>query len=94
MRAPRDASKGIVALPKEEADIYAIRAVAQGVANDIQQKRAIECIINEIAGTYDMTFDETNGKLQDFREGTRHVGRVIVNTINVSMDVIKRPDQK
>lgn len=65
----------------EEADIYAIRALAAGNANESQQKRALDWIIHRAAGTYDLSY-RPGGPEGDretvFAEGRRFVGSQIV----------------
>ena len=62
-----------------EADVQALRAVANGYAEEEQQKRAIEFIVNNICGTYDCAFRpggsdrETNLAL-----GKQRAGQILV----------------
>ena len=81
-------------LPKEIADSYAIQAVSRGTANDVQQKRAFKCLIEEICGTYAMTFDPESARKSDFNEGKRHVGRVLVGIANISLGSVKEAEQR
>ena len=65
----------------EDADIYAIRALAAGNATEGQQKRALEWIIHKAAGTYDLSFrpgGAEGARETDFAEGRRFVGSQIV----------------
>ena len=64
--------------PYEDADTYAIKALAAGVANDGQQKRALAWIINTLCGTYDMSFRPEGDRETVFAEGKRFVGMQLV----------------
>lgn len=81
-------------LPKDTADSYAIRALIQGEASEAQQKRAVKCIIEEICGTYSMTFDPKSERETSFNEGKRHVGRVLVGIANVNLGTIQEVEKK
>jgi hypothetical protein len=71
--------------PYDEADVYAIKALVAGVANEGQQKRALGWIINTLCGTYDLSFRPGDGGDRDtvFAEGKRHVGMQIVKLTKV-----------
>ena len=69
-------------LPQNPEDVRAIQALAKGVASDGQQVRAFKCIVYELAGTYDMTFDPHSAVQTAFNEGKRAVGRALVGTVN------------
>lgn len=81
-------------LPKEIADSYAVQALMRGEANETQQKRAVKCIIEEICGTYSMTFDPQSERETSFNEGKRHVGRVLVGIANISLGTVKEAEEK
>src|SRR3990167_5102625 len=81
-------------LPKDIADSYAIQAFMRGEANEAQQKRAARCIVEEICGTYTMTFDPDSTRQSDFNEGKRHVGRVLVGIANISLGVIQEAEKR
>lgn len=67
----------------DEYEIRALKAVANGVASDAQQKRAIEVIVHKFAGTYDQSFrpGPDGHRATDFAEGKRFVGNRIVHTL-------------
>ena len=69
----------------EDPDTYAIKALAAGVANEGQQKRALEWIINTLCGTYDMSFRPGAEGDRDttFAEGRRYVGLQLVKQIKL-----------
>ena len=84
----------IAFLPKEIADSYAIQALFKGIANEGQQLRAVKCIVEEICGTYAMTFDPENERQSNFNEGRRHVGRVLVGIANISLGTVKAAEER
>ncbi len=73
----------------EPADAYALQAVARGVANEAQQKRALDWIIRS-AGTYDATFYVGQQDATDFAQGSRHVGLQIVKLVNLPATLIEK----
>jgi hypothetical protein len=61
----------------EDSDIFALQAVAKGIANDAQQVRAYDCIVRVLCETDRMTFwpgGEDGKRATDFAEGKRWVG--------------------
>jgi len=61
----------------EDADIFALQAVAKGVANDTQQQRAYDYVVRALCETDRMTFwpgSEDGRRATDFAEGKRWVG--------------------
>lgn len=73
----------------EVADASAIKALANGNADEFQQKRAMQFIIDQASATYDMTFDPDSDRASSFAEGRRHVGRLLVGIINGKLDLFK-----
>lgn len=69
--------------PYEDTDTYALKAVAKGEATDIQQRRAMNWIINTLCGTYDLSYRPDSDRDTVFAEGKRHVGMQIVKHINL-----------
>lgn len=69
--------------------VAALKALGRGEASPDQQKRALDWIVNEAAGTYDMTFHPEDDRATAFAEGKRHVGRQIVGFMNISMEAYK-----
>lgn len=72
-------------VPFDEMDMRAIKALHLGIASDSQQKRALDCIINRLARTYDLSarFGEDADRLTTFAEGKRFVGLQVVRMINM-----------
>jgi hypothetical protein len=85
---------GHIVLPNDDVDTYAIQALFKGEASPDQQIRALKCIIEEICGTYNMTFDPESARWSDFNEGKRHVGRTLVNLSTINVGAIKQALQK
>ncbi len=73
-----------------------MQALATGEASPEQQKRALRWIVENAAGTYDMSYrpGAENGRRDtDFAEGKRHVGNQIVKLLKVSLAAMARmPD--
>jgi hypothetical protein len=72
------------------ADVYAIKAVAAGTANEDQQRRAMQWIINKAAMTYDETYQPDSARDTDFAQGKAFVGRQIVKLINLPGAVLAK----
>lgn len=61
----------------EDADIFAVQAIAQGIANEAQQKRAYDYVVRVLCEADRMTFwagGEDGRRATDFAEGKRWVG--------------------
>ncbi len=78
--------------PWSEKDAYAIQAVAKGIANEVQQRQALDWIIR-CAGTYDATFFVGQQDATNFAEGMRHVGLQIVKLVNLSASAISKQQE-
>ena len=75
--------------PYETADAYALKAVANGTANEEQQRRAMRWVIEAAAGTYELSYRPGDSSRDtDFAEGRRFVGLQIVKLINMPGDVL------
>lgn len=74
----------------EKADVNAIKAVAEGVADADQQKRAMSFIINNVCRTYDLSYcPGTDGDRNTaMAEGRRFVGLQLVKFINLKFQNI------
>lgn len=78
-------------------DVEAVQAVAKGIANESQQKRAIQWIIGA-AGTYDLSYrsDSDGGERETaFAEGRRFVGLSIVKLVNMTgtaLEVLRKQE--
>ncbi|WP_108882216.1 hypothetical protein [Anderseniella sp. Alg231-50] len=59
------------------AEVLAIKSLGAGVANEGQQKTALEVIMKRFCGYYELTFHEHSERLSAFGEGRRYVGAMI-----------------
>ena len=71
--------------PYDDADIHAMRALASGNANEGQQRRALDWIINKASGYYDLSFRPglEGARATDFSEGKRFVGAQVVKLMKL-----------
>ncbi len=69
----------------EKEAIFALQAVAQGVANETQQRRAIEFIISDLCESNRMSFypGDEGRRATDFAEGKRWVGLQIARILKI-----------
>lgn len=66
--------------PIDAADIFALQALANGNANAVQQKRALEFVVSGLAEEHRMSFypgGDDGRRASDFAEGKRWVGSQI-----------------
>lgn len=69
--------------PCDTHDVYALKALAEGSANESQQKRALNWILNVCAGVRDNTYYPDSDRDTIFASGKRFVGLEIVALINM-----------
>lgn len=71
--------------PYDDTDIRAVQALAAGVANDGQQKQALDWIIKRAANTYDLAYrpGEEGRRETDFALGRAFVGQQIVKMLKL-----------
>lgn len=73
--------------PYDDGINAAIQALAAGIANEGQQKRALDWIINVLCGAHDLSFrpgSHEGDRDTAFAEGKRFVGSQIVKLIKFS----------
>jgi hypothetical protein len=58
-------------------EVMAIKSLGGGVGNEDQQKMALDVIVRQFCGYYELTFHEHNERLSAFGEGRRYVGAMI-----------------
>ena len=58
-------------------EVMAIKSLGAGVANEGQQKTALDVIMKRFCGYYELTFHENSERLSAFGEGRRYVGALI-----------------
>ena len=73
----------------EEADVAALQALQRGEATPEQQKRAIEWVVNNAAGTYDLEY-RTEARDHAFCSGRRFVGLQVVKMLKLNLAAIRR----
>ena len=67
-------------------DAHAVQAVMYGRASEDQQKRAMLFIVNQICGTYDLSYRPASDRDTVFAEGKRFVGLQLIKfaKLNIS----------
>lgn len=76
-----------------DAHVTALQALSRGEANEKEQKRALDWIINNCAGTYELSFrsDQDGGDRETaFAEGRRFVGMQVVKMVNMAPAVLQQ----
>lgn len=76
--------------PWDSADVAALQALARGVANEGQQKRALNYIITALGMTYEHTYSPTSERDSAFAQGRRYVGLQIVKLVNMPAHLLKK----
>ena len=76
------------------ADVSAIQALVNGTASPEQQKRAVDWIIQQAAGLYEMSYrpGEDGRRDTDFAEGRRFVGSQIVKMTKLDLAKMRRKE--
>lgn len=73
--------------PLEAASIQALEA---GTASEHQQKVALRWIIEQAAGTYDLSFAPESDRGTSFHEGRRFVGLQVVKMLKINIDELTK----
>jgi len=73
----------------KKADAAAIQAMKRGEATPDQQERAMNFILNDICGRFDMSYRPDSERDTAFAEGKRHVANQIVKLGNIPLSEIK-----
>lgn len=78
----------------EIADVSAIQALVAGTATKEQQRRALDWVINQAAGTYDLSFrpGDEGRRDTDFAEGRRFVGLQLVKLLKLNTAALPRKE--
>jgi hypothetical protein len=76
----------------EQADAYALQALARGECPPHLQQRALKFVIERLAGTYDLTYHPESTRDSDFAQGKRFVGLQIVKLLNLNLEKFKHDD--
>jgi hypothetical protein len=75
-----------------ESEVMALKALGAGVANEGQQKKALDTIVRKLSGYYEMTFHENSDRLSAFGEGRRFVGATIINALQTEALTKPKPE--
>ena len=70
----------------------AIKGLANGTANDAQQKRALNWIVETLCGTYDLSYRPLSDRDTAFAEGRRFVGLQLVKEIKINHTKLKESE--
>lgn len=83
-RPARKAPAQFVPADYGPADAASFQALQRGDATPEQQKRALDWLIVQAAGTYDVSFHPESERLSAFAEGRRFVGLQIVKLLKLN----------
>jgi hypothetical protein len=72
------------------ADVVAVQALAQGTADEHQQKRALRWIVEQACGTYDVGW---HPEFPDFAAGKRSVGLQIVKLCRINPKALLKDEK-
>lgn len=86
MKAPAQ----IVPPSYEPADIEAFQALQRGDCPAHLQKRALDWIIQQAAGTYNLSFSPGDERLTSFAEGRRFVGLQIIKLLALNASAFRK----
>ena len=91
-RAKKQLSESAAWLPApwELADVSAVQALQTGTADPEQQRRALDWIIMQAAGTYEMGYRPESARDTDFMLGRQFVGKQIVKLLKLSIAAMRR----
>lgn len=71
-------------------DAAAIQALARGEATPDQQRRALEWIVNQACGTYEMQYRPGSARDTDFSLGRQFVGQQIVTMTKLNLNQLRK----
>lgn len=69
----------------EPADASAIQALFRGDADEVQQKRAVNFITNDLCALPFLAYDQKNQRNTDFALGKQSVGHAIVRLMRLNV---------
>jgi hypothetical protein len=75
------------------ADIASIQALSRGEADEFQQKRALNFIIETLARTYDEQYYPDSSRDTDYALGMRKVGQQIVKCLKLDLATFKKKEE-
>jgi len=73
-------------------DASALQALSRGEADEHQQRRALACIVEKLAGTYEHTFVPGAQDQTIYLEGRRSVGLQIVKLLKVDLGALRQAE--
>jgi hypothetical protein len=76
--------------PFDLADAMSLKALAQGTANEDQQKRALSWVVNKLCRINRVAADPQSERATYFTEGKRYVGLHIARIVAANPDDLKR----
>lgn len=76
------------------ADAAALQAVAKGVANEGQQRRALSWIVEVCADTYGLSYRGDKTHDTSFAEGKRAVGLQIVKLTKINLGPLREAEER
>jgi hypothetical protein len=71
-------------------DAYVLQALARGEADAAQQKRALEVIVKQLAGTYEEPFVPREPDTSAYLMGRASVGKQIVKLLSVDLAALRQ----
>ncbi len=78
----------------DEFDASAIQALARGDANDQQQRRALQWIVEKASMVGDQSFVPGQADVVAFIEGRRSVGNQIRKLVNINLVAMRQTERK
>lgn len=67
----------------------ALKGLAAGNANDVQQKAALKWVIEKLCRTYDLSYRPGSDRDTVFAEGKRFIGLMLVREINLDPKLLR-----
>jgi hypothetical protein len=91
---PVKIAKAWTPAPYELADLSAVQALAAGTADEQQQKRALDWIIKQVCGTYELSYHPESDRDTAFAEGRRFAGLQIVKALYLQTGLLRKVTDK
>ena len=88
-KGPKVLAPGVVLPRYELADVTALQALAGGIADEAQQKRALKWIIENAAAMYEWAYKE-QPRETDIALGRQLVGQSIVGLLKLQVSTLRR----
>lgn len=78
----------------EPEDAYAVQAVMSGRASEEQQRRAMRFLVDQVCGTYDLSYRPMSDRDTAFAEGKRFVGLQLVKFAQINIARLRGTNQE